>query len=418
MTTPTAKALRTMHADLHHLDERTVRDAIRTQRNAADEVVTRAERAGRDLLASEQRAYSAAVAEIAELDQLLDDAAAARGRAYRSQLDERSRLAADVADSRRRAGVPLDLGGERSTASLGQWLVRALAGGSGSGAPFAPTQQSSEVFQYLAANTVHGQMGVRIITTGQRAISFPNMTAGASVGWYAEGGTISATDPTASSLTATPKKIAGLTVVSNELIADSDPAILDAVAQDLVAQIGRKLDLGVFEGAGSSNEPTGLKNVSGINEVSMGNNGAAPTDLSKIADAIYELQADNANPTALVMHPRTLNTFRKLLDGANRPLLVPTTDPGAGVAATMFGVPVYVSSQLSITETQGTSTDCSSVYLVEAPRIVVVMRSDATVELGRERLFNSDQSEIRVTMRADVLAPQPTAICRIKGVRA
>jgi len=417
--TTIAKALRTTHgADLHLIDERTVRDAIRTQRNIADDVVTRAERAGRELLASEQRAYSAAVAEIAELDQLLDDAAAARGRAYRAEQAEQAKRAEQITASRRRAGVPLDLGGERSTASLGQWLVRALAGGSGSGAPFAPTQQSTEVFQYLAANTVHGQMGVRIVTTSERAISFPNMTAGASVGWYAEGGTISATDPTASSLTATPKKCAGLTVVSNELIADSDPAILDAVAQDLIAQIGRKLDLGVFEGAGSSNEPTGLKNVSGINEISMATNGAAPTDLSKIADAIYELQADNANPTALVMHPRTLNTFRKLLDGANRPLLVPTTDPGAGVAATMFGVPVYVTSQLSITETQGTSTDCSSIYVVEAPRIVVVMRSDATVELDRSRLFNSDQSEIRVTMRADVLAPQPTAVCRIKGVRA
>ncbi|MFM8847850.1 MAG: phage major capsid protein, partial [Actinomycetota bacterium] len=139
---------------------------------------------------------------------------------------------------------------------------------------------------------------------------------------------MTAADPTASTLTATPKKFAGLTVVSNELLADSDPAILDAVAQDLVAQIGRKLDLGLFEGTGSNNQPTGLKATSGINEVSMGTNGEAPSDLSKIADAIYELQTDNAVPTALVLHPRTLGTLRKLNDTTGRSLLVPPTDPG------------------------------------------------------------------------------------------
>jgi hypothetical protein len=68
-----------------------------------------------------------------------------------------------------------------------------------------------------------------------------------------------------------------------------------------------------------------------------------------------------------------------------------------------------VSSQLSTTETQGTSSDCSSIYVYQADRIVAVRRAELPVEVDRSRLFNSDQSEVRAIRRIDAVYPVSSA---------
>lgn len=419
----TAKALRSRYSDdLSCINPDQVRDAIRTQRNLSETIIGKAERAGRELLASEQRQFTAASAELVELDQLLDEVVVARTRQRADEQADKANRNREIAESRARVGIEINLmGGTDPRHSLGSWLARSLSGATGSGAAFAPAEQYRTPFEYLKASTIHGAMGVTTLLTRQHSLTVPSITAGAAVAWVAEGGTISPTDLTATTLTATPRKVAGLTVLSNEVIADSIPALLDVAARDLLGQVGRALDLAIFEGTGSANnQPTGLKSVSGISEIGLATNGAVPSDLAttKIADAIGTLQSDNANATALVLHPRTLSTLRKLVDSTGRPLLVSPMTPGSAIAGELFGVPVYVSSQLSITETQGTSTDCSSIYVVQADQIVLVMREDARVEVDRSRLFHTDQSEVRVIMRADVVVPNAKAICRIKGFRA
>jgi HK97 family phage major capsid protein len=69
---------------------------------------------------------------------------------------------------------------------------------------------------------------------------------------------------------ATPRKLAALTTVNNETLADSDPAVLDVVGTSLARACALKFDLGAFEGSGTAPEITGLKNVSGIQVQSMG----------------------------------------------------------------------------------------------------------------------------------------------------
>jgi HK97 family phage major capsid protein len=75
-----------------------------------------------------------------------------------------------------------------------------------------------------------------------------------------------------------------------------------------------------------------------------------------------------------------------------------------------------VTSQLSITETQGTANNASSIYCFDPNQVVGVFREDASIEVDNSRLFNSDQSEIRAIMRADVVVPNPKAVCRILGI--
>jgi hypothetical protein len=46
------------------------------------------------------------------------------------------------------------------------------------------------------------------------------------------------------------------------------------------------------------------------------------------------------------------------------------------------------------------------------------MRQDARTELDSSRLFNSDRSELRCTMRADVVVPNPKGVVHILGILA
>jgi len=282
-----------------------------------------------------------------------------------------------------------------------------------SAAAIAPNELSRFVFDRLRPASVLLRSGVRVIPTDRDSVEFPRLTGDVTPGFFNEAQAITPSDPTLVTLTGVPRKIAALTQLSNEVVDDSDPSIVEVLNGHLATILAARLDLAGFEGTGAAPEIRGLKNVAGIQTIAHGGaNGGAITNLDAIADAIALLEAANASAGAIVMAPRTWNTMRKLKDTTGRPLL---GDGAASTAPSIFGVPVYISSQLSVTETQGTATTASSIYVYDVGQVVVVSRSDATIELDRSRLFNQDMSEMRGTLRADVLAPNPTAIVRIAG---
>jgi HK97 family phage major capsid protein len=297
---------------------------------------------------------------------------------------------------------------------------RALVGsGTTGGGAFTPVDSKDFFWDFLAAQSVALRSGIATMQTERDSVIIPHALTDASSAWVAEAATITPSDPTAEQITATPRKLAALTQMSNEVLADSNPSVLDWVSRGLLRSLALKFDLGAFEGSGSSPEIRGLKNVSGISTVSMGVNGAAPTNLDPFADAIGALEADNANASAIVMHPRTWKTLVKIKEVSGSAKALLQDEQGGAPNAprrSLYGVPVFLSSQLSITETQGTATNASSAYVYAGDQVVAVLRQDARVELDSSRLFNSDQSELRCTMRADLVVPNPKAVCRILGI--
>ena len=123
-----------------------------------------------------------------------------------------------------------------------------------------------------------------------------------------------------------------------------------------------KFDLGCFEGSGTAPEIRGLKNVVGITlDATLA---AAPANLDVFANAITTLETNNAIATAIVMHPRTWGTLSKIKEGTasnNKPLLQESAGSGGqAVERHIYGVPVFLSSQLSIIETAAETPPMSS----------------------------------------------------------
>jgi HK97 family phage major capsid protein len=236
----------------------------------------------------------------------------------------------------------------------------------------------------------------------------------------AEGNAIGPADPGYTDVAATPVKFGTLTVVSNELMMDSSPDITNLLEMQMLRSLALRYDLASFTENNANFK--GLPFVTGITlDSSLGANGLKPVNLDTIASAVGTITGFDASPSAVLMHPRSGGTLLQIKEvaGSTKSLLQDSSASGsAGITRALFGLPVFLTSQLPITETKGTSTDCSSIYVVDASQIYGVFRTDARVEVDRSRLFNTDQSEIRAVMRATLAVPNPKAVVRIEGVRA
>lgn len=373
--------------------------AKRTEtRAAADLLLTRAADEQRDLTADENREYQERVAELRDLDDRVEDLLVGQVRELRAATAHTS----SAIENR---------GGELLAAE-----IRALTTGTPSS--FSPSEYASFFVDKLSAQSVALRAGIRVVRTTRDSLVIPRWTDDTTAGWTAEGDPIVSVDAAADSITATMHKLAALQAVSNEAIADSNPSLLDAVSAGLVRSVGLSFDLGFFEGSGVAPEIRGLKNVVGITlDSTLGADGSVPANLDTIATAIGTLLAADAGDPVIVMHPRTWGTLLKVKEaaGSTKHLL---SDATAAAPRQILGRPVYLTSQISITETKGINADCSSIYVFDPASVVAVIREDVRVEIDRSRLFNSDQSELRAIMRADVVAAHAAGVVRIEGVRA
>lgn len=109
------------------------------------------------------------------------------------------------------------------------------------------------------------QAGATMLTGLSGTVKIPKKTAASSAGWFAEGSAASESEMTTGSITLSPKTAGAFTDISRNMMMGANPSIEALVRQDLADSIATALDLGALAGSGSSGQPTGIKNTSGIN---------------------------------------------------------------------------------------------------------------------------------------------------------
>lgn len=404
---------------------RTIQNYRRRHIDAADAIVSGAEGEQRGLLASEQRAADKQLGLAGELQTLIE------------QLDQRARLdgptnvAPDVVRPLDAGDRPIDprVGGTRQRGTAfgqraAEFMAECRAMGSSTlagGGAIVPSGLAGEIISQLVADSVALRAGIRLIETPFDVLHLPRTVTDPTAIWLAENAEITASDATLAEIVATAHKLAALTVVSNELAADSNPAVAELLFNRMTRSLSLALDLAIFEGTGFSNQIKGLRDRSGISSASMGTNGAAFTNLDPFADALGTLAASNAKATAIVMHPRSWKSLIKLKEDTaasrNKALLQNSSGSGGQApSGEIYGVPVFLSSQLSITETQGSSSVASSAYVFQADQVALVRHRDIRVEVDRSRYFEKDQTAFRAITHVDVAVLNEPAVYRIKGI--
>lgn len=285
----------------------------------------------------------------------------------------------------------------------------ALEEGTGSAGGYTvPAVLMPEFIDKLRAQTRFVQAGARTVVLDTLETKIARVDSDPVAAWRAENTDVAESDPTFGIVTLEAKSLAVLVKVSIELLQDS--VNIDEILQTvLINAMALELDRAAFFGSGTGNQPLGLFNISGMNSVSMGANGAAPSSYDPLIDAIYELEVDNAGaPSAAVFHPRTAKTFRKLKDSQNNPLQIPD------VVKTL---PMLTTTSVPINQTQGTSNDCSSIITGDFSQAMLGIRQQLVIQRLDQTFAKSLQVGFLASLRADVAFAHPESFCKIIGIK-
>jgi HK97 family phage major capsid protein len=261
-----------------------------------------------------------------------------------------------------------------------------------------PDEVQALVIRPLIEQAVATQVSTVLHTT-THATRIPVATADPTAGWVAEGAEIAATDATLAQVVITPKKLAGLSIISNELAADSSPAALQTVGDGIVRDLRRKLDAAYF-GNATTDGPSGLLSIAAT---SVNTGGAAWVNLDVFEAAKANAENVSAAVTAFACSPGTalLLSMLKEQTGSNKHLLSP--DPTSPTKRTISGVPLFVSPAIAD----------GIVWAIPSAHVVVAIRTDAAVETDRSVYFTSDRTAIRATLRVGVGFTHPAAVTKI-----
>jgi HK97 family phage major capsid protein len=185
------------------------------------------------------------------------------------------------------------------------------------------------------------QAGATILRGLQGNVVIPKKTAGASAGWIATEGAASAeSEFTAGSVTMTPKVIGAHTDVTRLLLQQSSLDVENLIRDDLTKSIATAIDLGALAGSGSSGQPTGIANTTGINTTTFA---AANPTWAEIVAMESAVANDNALNGSLgyICRPADFGTLKTTEKATNTAQFVVNPDN------TMNGYNVVRSNQVT-----------------------------------------------------------------------
>jgi len=187
-------------------------------------------------------------------------------------------------------------------------------------------------------------------------IAIPRQTGGATAYWVAESGAVTESQAAFDQVTLSPETVGAFSDISRRLLLQSSMDVEAFVRNDLATTLALEIDRAAINGSGSSNQPTGILNVSGIGSVVGGTNGAAP-DWADIVDLESAVAIDNAD----------VGTLGYLTNSAVRGKLLQTekaSSTGQFIWTdnnTLRGYKAAVSNQVPSTLTKGSSSVCSAI---------------------------------------------------------
>ena len=172
-------------------------------------------------------------------------------------------------------------------------------------------------------------------------VKIPRKTAASSAAFISsEGGAAGESEFTVGSVSMSPKTLGAFTDVTRQLMIQSSIDVENLIRNDLAQSMAIAIDDAALEGSGSSGNPTGITNTSGINTVSL-SSAAAPT-FAEMVSMETSVRVDNAlmGDLAYIVHPTNYGTLKTTEKATNTAQFVAVNDE-------INGYKVVVSPQLT-----------------------------------------------------------------------
>ena len=307
--------------------------------------------------------------------------------------------------------------------ALSQRATYVTSGATTGGNLVATDLLADEFIEALRNESIMMRMGVTTLTGLVGDIAIPRRSGVASTYYLSsETAAITQSESTFDQISLTPKHLAALSKYSRQTLIQSTPGIEQLVRSDLLRGMTLAMDLGILNGSGSSGQPTGILNVSGINSVAGGTNGAAIT-MDNLIEMEGKLGEDNALTGNLgyCTNSKVITALKKLKDSDGQYLY--NTDlqaRGRGpTPGTLNGYTIESSNQVPSNLTKGTSSGvCSAVLFGNFSDCVVgTFGGGLEITTGEDSDdFSKVLQSVRATMHYDVAVRHPESFCAILDV--
>jgi len=185
------------------------------------------------------------------------------------------------------------------------------------------------------------QAGATLLRGLQGSVVIPKKTAASSGAWIAtEGAASTESEFTSGSVTMSPKVVGAFTDATRLLLQQSSLDVESLIRNDLTQSIATAIDLGALAGSGSSGQPTGIANTSGINTTTFA---AANPTWAEIVAMESAVANDNALNGSLgyICRPADFGTLKTTEKATNTAQFVVNPDN------TMNGYNVIRSNQVT-----------------------------------------------------------------------
>jgi HK97 family phage major capsid protein len=263
----------------------------------------------------------------------------------------------------------------------------------------SPEQVSELIVRPFTQQSVALRVGT-VVPIAAGSLRVPVVTADPLAAWTAEGAEIGVSDPTLTEVDIIPRKLAGLTVISSELAADSSPAALQVVGDGIVRDLARKADAAFFAST-TTNGPAGLLSIAAT-AVDAGDTWA---NFDFVETARSNAEQANIVVDAFVCSPATAVKLATLKEygtaGSNKALL--QSDPTAPSSRVLGGVPLLTSPSIA----------ADIVWAIPRNRVIVALRNATQVVTDTSAYFTSDRVGVRATLRFGWGFTDPAAVSKI-----
>lgn len=211
--------------------------------------------------------------------------------------------------------------------------------------------------------------------------------------------------------------MASVQLASRQLIDDTNVhgGIADLIETNTALAMARGMDASALYGTGSP-APWGIfssEYSSTIQTVSMGANGAAPTNYNQVSQAVEAVRNANEHGDLIIAtNPSVFGTYSRLTAASgDYPLY---WQPSADVAPYW---PPKTSTEFLSTETQGSSSAASSLLVLNPNRVILGLRTEGIQFMTlTERYADALQYGFVAYLRHDWAFPYAAAAARVEGI--
>jgi HK97 family phage major capsid protein len=279
-----------------------------------------------------------------------------------------------------------------------------------SGGFFVPDPISANVIDLMRARSAVVSAGALTVPMAGANLRLVRVVSDPTPHFRGEGVAITESDGEFAAINLQAYSLAALVRINNELL-DDVPSFAPTLDGMVAGALAAKLDWSCLYGSGAG-MPLGPRGTSGAAEVSMGANGAALSDYDPFLTLMQTVMEANGMPDTVIMAPRTAIKAAKLVTGisSDKTKLVPPAE--------YAGLRKVVSSQVSLAETQGSSSVASSAFIGSFQHMAIAVRQGITIEASRvaDDAFARNQTLLRAIVRYDVAVLRPAMFGRLVGI--